>query len=144
MKPDFFNNVTIEQCITSEVLTADEDGAGIDLQGYEGCLFVANVGVSGDTLSGSVYIELELEESDDDSTYTDVADADLTGFVAGTNDGCWAFIDDPAEDDVVIKCQYMGDLQFVRAVVNVTGTHSNGTPISITAVKTGYKYPPVA
>ena len=144
MKPDLYNNLTVEQCITAEVLTADADGAGIDLQGYEGCLFVANVGVSGDTLSGAVIIELELEESDDDSTYTDVADADMIGAVAGTNDGCWAFIDDPAEDDVVVKAQYLGKLQFVRAVVNVTGTHSNGTPISVTAEKIAYKYPPVA
>ena len=144
MKPDYYNNVTVDKCVTAEVLTADKDGASVDLQGYESVIFVANVGVSGDTLSGAVYIELEIEESVNDSAFTDVADADLLGYVAGTNDGCWAFIDDPAEDDVVVKCQYIGNQQFVRAVVNVTGTHSNGTPISVTAIRVGYKYPPVA
>lgn len=121
--------------VTAEVLTADTDGSSVDMVDYDACTFLAMVGVSGDTLSGSVYIELEVEESVDDSSFTDVADADLTDYVAGTNDGTFALINDPAEDDVLAKTTYIGSKRYVRPVVNVTGTHTNGTPISIIAIR---------
>lgn len=97
---------------------------------------LVHVGNSGDTLSSSVYIEVEIEESDDNSTFTDVADADLDAYVNGTNDGCIAKIDAPTEDSLVLEVEYHGTKRYVRPVINVTGTHTNGTPIS--AVIIGY------
>jgi len=100
------------------------------------------VGASGETLSGSVKIELEIEESDDDSTFDDAEDADLSSSVSGTNAGTFAVIDDGAED-AVYTTSYKGDntkKRYVRPVINVTGTHTNGTPIGILAVRFGKKY----
>ena len=132
---DLYSNLKVTKAIENATKTADGDGAGIDTLGYDSLMFAANIGVSGDTLSGSVKIELELEESDDDSVYTDVADADLKNFVAGTNDGTWAVVDDAAEDDAVYICEYRGSKRYARAVINVTGTHTNGTPIDILAIQ---------
>ena len=126
--------------LVTATITADADGAGIDLANYRGCTFYAVMGDSGDTLSGSVYIELELEESDDDSTYTDCADADVQGAVTGTNTGTFAVVNAPTEDQTVFATRYLGTKQYVRAVVNVTGTHTNGTPIGIVAVREGTTY----
>ena len=134
---DLLNLLTVTQIMDPAVVTADVDCTAVDLQGYNSCMFVVNVGESGDTLSGSVYIELEVEESSDNSTFTDVADADLRNYVAGNNDGCFGVIDAAAEDDAVFTCQYTGNERYVRVVVNVTGTHSNGTPISVTAIRAG-------
>ena len=114
--------------------TIDIDSASVDTQGFDSLSLVVNIGESGDTLSGSVYIEVEVEESVDDSVWTDVADADLTNFVAGTNDGTIAKIDAAAEDDVVVTTGYTGSKRYVRVVINVTGTHTNGFPWAATAI----------
>jgi len=137
MRKDFYQNVKHDQVVDPVVITADADGASVDLLGYDRVVFYALVGESGDTLSGSVKIELEVEESSDDSSFTDVADAHLTQYVAGTNDGCFALIDAAAEDDAVYMTEYRGSERYVRPVINVTGTHSNGTPIGILALRIG-------
>ena len=132
---DLYSNLGESTPIALVTHTADADGTGIDMQGFSSLMLVAVVGVSGDTLSGSVYIELEVEESDDDSTYTDVANADLQNTVTGTNVGTFALIDDPAEDALTYKTGYLGNKRYIRPVVNVTGTHTNGTPITVIAIR---------
>ena len=98
--------------------------------------------ISGDIEALEKGLQETLEESDDDSAFTDVADADLTDYVAGTNNGTIGLIDDPTEDDVVLKSTYKGSKRYVRPVVNISGTHTNGIPIGIVAIRSGYKYPP--
>jgi hypothetical protein len=134
---DFYQNVKHDQVVDPVVISADADGASVDLLGYSRVVFYALVGESGDTLSGSVKIELEVEDSADDSSFSDAADADLTQYVAGTNDGCFALIDAAAEDDAVYMTEYRGAARYVRPVINVTGTHTNGTPIGIVALRIG-------
>ncbi len=141
---DFLNHFKVEQVVDPAVITSDTDGSSVDLLGYNWVTFLALVGESGDTLSGSVKIELEVEDSDDDSTFADAADADVQGFVAGTNDGCFAVIDAAAEDDATYKCTYKGSSRYVRPVINVTGTHTNGTPIGIVAIRHGAENLPVS
>lgn len=131
---DIVSNIAVSPAMNPATLTADADGLGIDLREYGSAMFAVNVGESGDTLSGSVKIELEVEESDDDSTYTDVADSDLDTAVDGTNDGTFAVIDADAEDDAVYTVGYKGTSRYVRIVVNLTGTHTNGTPIGAVAI----------
>ena len=117
---------------------ADTNGVTIDTAGAEQCdslEFVANVGAAGDTLSGTVKIELELEHSDDGTTWADCANTDLTNSVTGTNAGTWAVIDADAEAGQVYRVGYIGSKRYVRAVSNITGTHTNGTPIAISAIK---------
>lgn len=135
---DFEANVLVNQVVDPVVADtdADEDGSSVDLKDYKHVFFVANIGESGDTLSSSVYIELELEESDDDSSFTDVDDADMTNTVDGANDGTFAKIV-LAGDDKRYVTQYKGSARYVRPVVNMTGTHTNGTPVSVTAFRFG-------
>lgn len=141
---DLAQNLKVTQVLTPATRTADANGASVDMQGYDSLMFIANVGVSGDTLSASVKAELELEESDNDSDWTDVADADLIDAVDGTNDGTFAVIDDPAEDDAVHKVGYRGSKRYVRPVLNLTGAHTNGIPVSISAVQGHAAHKPVA
>jgi len=101
---------------------------------------VVNVGNSGDTLSGSVYIELEVETSDDNSTWVDAADAMITGAVTGTNTGTFAVINAPTEDSAIFTTAYLGRERYVRVVVNVTGTHSSGTPVATQYIRTRARY----
>ena len=65
---DLSNNIELGNSIINAVKTADANGTGIDLQGFEEATAVVSVGAEGDTLSGSVYFEVSLEHSDDNST----------------------------------------------------------------------------
>lgn len=143
MLRDFINNLKVDQVVDPVVISADADGASVDLLGYNKVTFLALIGESGDTLSGSVKVELEIEDSADDSSFSDAADADVEGFVAGTNDGCFAVIDAAAEDDAVFKATYHGPERYVRPVINITGTHTNGIPIGILAIRHGAENLPV-
>lgn len=142
MDRDLYSNLGVVQALEAQTITTDTNGVGIDLTGYSSFMVAVNVGASGDTLSGTVKIELELEESADDSTYTDVADSDLFNVVDGTNDGTFAVIE-LGDDQTVYLTGYRGSSQYVRLVVNVTGTHTNGTPISAVAIRGHARTAPV-
>ncbi len=124
---DIHHNILVEQALDPAVATGTVRSATIDLQGFEGCEVQFSVGESGDTLSGSVYWTLTLEDSPDDSTYTLVGASGLLGALT--------VIDAAAEDDVVQPIGYIGGERYVQAVVTATGTHTNGTPIGILAIK---------
>jgi hypothetical protein len=140
---DIEANVRHDQVVDPAALTADADSASVDMKDYDHVAFYALVGATGDTLDASNDINLEVEESADDSTFTDVANADITNAVTGANTGTFAHIDAAAEDDAVYMTQYKGTARYVRVVLNVTGTHTNGTPIGVLAVRFGAERVPV-
>lgn len=125
------------------IRTADANSTAVDMLGYSSLVLGALVGITGDTLSGSVKLEVEVEESDDNSTFTDVANADLTNYVTGTNPGTIAVIDDNAEDDVLVTTGYKGAKRYVRLVFNFTGTHTNGIETAAFAVQGHAELQPV-
>lgn len=111
--------------------TIDKNFTAVDLLGYGGCEVIVSMGNSGDTLSASVKAEFEIEHSDDNSTWTDCADADVVDTVTGTNTGTIAVVDAPAEDSTIFSTQYVGGKRYVRVVQNVTGTHTNGYAVAV-------------
>ena len=128
----------VDQVITPDAaINADAQSAEGDMQGYGALTFVTGVGVSLDTLSGAVSIELALEESDvSGSGFTAVADEDIIDPVAGLEQtGSYANVDDPAEDDLAYKVGYIGHKRYVRTIVNFVGTHTSGTPIAAWAIR---------
>lgn len=136
---DLSNNIELGNSIINAVKTAAEDGSGIDLQGFEEATAVVSVGAEGDTLSGSVYFEVSLEHSDDDSTYTDCVQADIVNGTIAAG-GIWLKLDgttggDPDTAGGQWQVGYVGGKRYVRLVLAKTGTHSTGTPISGMIVK---------
>jgi len=132
---DVKNKLAIKSTILPQVATGDVTGAAVDTQDSVGVGLVAHVGLSGDTLSGSVKIELEVQHSDaSGSGFAACADADIDAAVTGTNTGTFAVIDDAAEDEKVYKVNYIGSKRYVKVIANLTGTHTNGTPLSCVAV----------
>ncbi len=112
----------------------DADGLGVNTAGFEAVAFAAQVGGSGDTLSGSVLFELQMEDSPDDSIWTDVVAADMVGGTKGAN-GQFALIDEPGVgDDRDYIVGYIGRKQYVRAVIVVTGTHTVGTILGVSVL----------
>ena len=52
---DLSNNIATAVSLVSAVRTAAANGTGVDLQGYESAVLIADVGAEGDTLSTSTY-----------------------------------------------------------------------------------------
>jgi len=136
---DLTNNIVVSNSIINATKTAAANGSGVDLKGFEEATAIVDVGAEGDTLSGSVYFEISLEHSDDDSTYTDVVQADIiNGTIAAG--GIWLKLDgttggDPDTTGGQWQIGYVGGKRYVRLVLAKTGTHTNGTPISGVIVK---------
>lgn len=113
--------------------TTEGTGVAVDLKGYEGALVLFAIGNSLDTLSGSVYMTLSVQDSTDGSTGW----ADLASTKYRIDEGALV-IDDPAEDTVQVAITVLpgaGVKRYVRPLITFTGTHTNGTPISATVVK---------
>lgn len=137
------NKAKVSSLLIPATRTADANSSSIDVKDHGSAAILFHIGNSGDTLSGSVKIELELEHSDDNSTWSDCADADLSAAVTGTNTGTAAVIDDGAEDSLVVKVGYLGNKRYVRGVLNFTGTHTNGCPCAVLAIQGDAEVEPV-
>jgi hypothetical protein len=117
------------------VVTADADGTTVDLQGFNSAMVVVNTGIEGDTLSGSVKFDFILEHSDNDSTWSAVTSS--TDVTEGSVDssGIFLTLDANAETPQISQIGYIGGKQYIRCKIDVTGTHSNGTPMGVTVIK---------
>lgn len=118
--------------------TATFNSTSVATVGYESLALDLIAGASGDTLSGSVYFTGKLQESDDNSSFTDVSDDDVH------QDANLITIDDGAEDESINTLSYKGIKPYVRMAVTFTGTHSNGTPLSVVSIQGNAGILPVA
>src|ERR1041384_5164656 len=124
---NFGDSVFAAKVIKANVVNDDTDGTGVgfDVSPFAETLFVVDVGISGDTLSGSVKFQPILKECDTLSgSYTAVDSSDYYTPAWATALG---LIDDPAEDDVLMAAVYKGDKKFVKIDDDTTGTHTVGT-----------------
>ena len=143
MNYDLANNTAVALSYKPTVTTAAANGTGVDLQGYKSATLVAYIGAEGDTLSASVYFEISLEHSDDNSDWSDCAQADITNGTIAAG-GIWLKVDgtgtagtsgNPDSTGTVTQVGYIGGKRYVRGVIAKTGTHSTGTPIGLLVVK---------
>lgn len=136
---DVYNNQDAVSSILPAVRSTDFNGTGVDLRDFDGNMVNFNIGAPGITLDANNRIELVLQESDDDSTYTPVADADmLGGTTGGVVTGTVAILTTNAQASKSIQAQYRGAKRYIRAVIDYVGTHGTGTVISATV---GRAYP---
>jgi hypothetical protein len=143
MRSDTWSDNNIVQIYKPQVTNSDQTTGitSIDLSGFDSCLILFSIGLSADTLNSTNKIELEIQESDDNTTFTAVADASITNAVTGTNTGTVKVINSASLDEINYQTAYIGTKRYVRPSLNFSGTHSTGTPIGITAIK-GHGYKP--
>ena len=121
------------QMLLPQTLTATTLSSKIDLQDISDCMIEATIGVQGDTLSGSIYWEFEIQDSPDDVTYTALVDANISNPVAArTATGTFAAIVASAGCSQVYLAAYRGNNRYVKVNVRATGSHSTGTIIGLT------------
>jgi hypothetical protein len=141
---DLKNNIGVVQSIAPVTASSDATGTGVDLQGFESATVVIDAGIEGITLSTTNKIEIELEHSDDDSTYTDVtSSADVIGATPDSS-GVVATFDANTEIPAVATVGYIGGKRYIRAIANFSGTHGTGTPLSVSVIKSHARKNPVS
>ena len=139
---DLHSNIKVVSLIDAVVVNNDSEGTpanGLDTKGFASAELIANIGTSGDGLSSSpeVSIKVTLEDSDDDATYAAVTDSGYvlvgsnSNAAAPDSNGVVATLDSASEDNATVRVGYVGPKRYVRMRLDVTGTHTNGTPCSI-------------
>jgi hypothetical protein len=107
---DLKSNIKRVSTLAPQSVTAAANGVGIDRAGFESAVVSFNCGAIGGT---SPSFTLEVQESDDNTTFTAVADKDLQGaepIVTATNVGA-------------LNVGYAGVKRYLRGVVKtVAGT----------------------
>lgn len=135
MQKNHLSKFSCAPAIAPQIVTADVTGAAIDGQGAQSLSYAIYVGAPGDTLSSSVKVDVKLLESDDNETFAPVADADKVIGATPDANGVVATIDGAADASKQYRIAYVGDARYTRVDLDVTGTHTNGTPFAVTAIK---------
>lgn len=117
MKKDLYGLVkTPTKSIDVAATTATVNGASIDLKGFRSAIVVFDCDAYTD---GTV--TLKLQESSDDSAWSDVATADLVG-------GALPVIDGDNDDQAHIR-GYAGNNRYIRANITVAAGATSGAII---------------
>ncbi len=120
---DNVNDISVAQSLVPAARTAAANGTGVDLAGYNAAAVVIT---SGTITDGTLYT-FEVQESDDNSAFTAVADADLIG----TEPALAA-----TDDNVVREIGYKGIKRYIRvAIAAVTGSPSTGGVFAAVVVR---------
>lgn len=126
---DIYHNVAVSQALNPQTATTTRTSSTIDTQSFDALDVVFVLGAPGDTLSGSIYWTLKIQHSDDDSSYADVPAASLN------SPNATVVVDANAKASQSYGFGYSGGKRYVKAVATPTGTHSNGTPMAVVALK---------
>src|SRR5215217_6956516 len=118
-----FDNVKFVASLVPAVRTADANGTGVDTQGYEDAVLLVQAGDI-DLASADESYVIELEESDDNSSWSDVAGHDVT--ITADNE----------VDKVRISELNVARKRYLRAVCNVGGT-TPSFPVAATFLLAG-------
>jgi hypothetical protein len=118
-----FDNVKFVASLVPAVRTADANGTGVDTQGYEDAVLLVQAGDIDLASTDETYV-FELEESDDNSTFTDVTGFDVT--ITADNE----------VDKVRIPELNVARKRYLRVVCNVSGT-TPSVPVAATFLLSG-------
>lgn len=136
---DLVNNISSVVSIAAAALSADTNGSGVDLKGFQSAAVLIAVGAGGITFTGSNKIEFKLEHSDDNSTFSAVSAADVQlGANADSSVGSGGIVRSLVAAHAagtVAEVGYIGTKRYIRAVADFSGTHATATPLAVTVVR---------
>ncbi len=112
-----FQMQTIKELIKSifsirpVALTSSADGTGIDRLGFDDAMFMLEVGAVSGT---SPTLDVKIQESADNSTFTDISGATFTQITA-------------ADKSATLRVNLAGKKRYLRAVATIAGTSPSFT-----------------
>jgi len=101
---DIKSNVDEAQSLAPAAITSTTNGSGVDIRGYDSAMAVVHPGTRTDGTHTP-----KLQESDDNSTFTDVASSDLQGTFAAI------------ASNTIQRVGYVGSKRYLRVVTTVSG-----------------------
>lgn len=114
---DAYSNITVRETLAIATRTASANGTGVDryLNGaaFQDAMLIVHTG----TITDGTHA-IDVQESDDNSTFTSVAASELQG----TEPSIVA-----ADDNKMFVVGYKGTKRYLRAAVTASGTTSGGT-----------------
>lgn len=134
MERDITESLSAVHLIAPATLSADNTPASVDLLGYQAAAIYVGVGVGGITFSSTNRVDFVLTHSDDNSTFTPVAQADVIGVTVGAGGIVRSLIAAHANPSVT-EVGYVGRKRWLRMLADFSGTHGAGTPISVLCVR---------
>ena len=111
---DLKHSIAIDESLNAIVKSADTNCTGVDSQGFSSVTHVVNVGANGITFSSSNKVDIKLEDSDDNSTFSAVtANTSVTGGTVDSS-GIWQTIDADGDCNAVYAIGYVGGKRYSR------------------------------
>lgn len=131
---DLYNEVGPAQSLRPQTVTAAVNGTGVDLRGFDSATVLVDTG----TITGTTpTVTAKIQESDDNSTFTDVAAADLLGGALPATIGI-------AEDETIYRRGYRGAKRYLRVIVSAVGGTSPSLPMAASILRGHPHRSPVA
>ena len=139
---DLKNNIELVESLNAIVKAADTNCTGIDTQGFNSSMVIVTVGAPGITFSTSNKVDIKLEVSSDNSTFTAVTN---NNFVTGgtvDSSGIWQTIDANGDCNAVYGIGYVGPERYYRVVLDFSGTHGTGTVFGVVGAQSNPLHAP--
>lgn len=111
---DIIHNIAVRTAVVPAVQAASANGSGIDTLGFNSLVFAINTGA----IASAGDFGVKLQDSDDDTTYADVAAAQVQGTVPATLVASTSY-----------KLGYVGFKRYARLAI----TKAGGTSIALGA-----------
>ncbi|RWB65658.1 hypothetical protein [Mesorhizobium sp.] len=105
---DLYNDLGFSQSLAPAARNASANGTGVDTNGYSGAVFVISAGAWTDGTH-----TFDMQESDDNTTFTSVD--------AGQLQGSEPVVSSAPTASKVYKVGYLGTKRYVRVAVTVAG-----------------------
>lgn len=134
MNHDLVSDLSALVLIPSASISADNTPASIDLAGYGSCTILIEVGAGGITFSGTNKVEFVLTESDDNSSFSNVVDADVIHSPLTVSNGIIYNLIAAHAAGTVVRIGYKGTKRYLKLLADFSGTHGAATPISAVAL----------
>nr|WP_062336179.1 hypothetical protein [Herbidospora sakaeratensis] len=119
MSRDAYNNLLVKQTLIPAVRNASANGTAVDRNedgcGFQSALVVVNAG----TVTDGTHT-IEVQDSDDGTNFTAVADA----YLQGAEPAIVA-----ADDNKVFEIGYLGLRRYLRVVLTVSGSPATGAAL---------------
>lgn len=130
---DMHSGISVSTLIGAATLAADNTPAAVDLLGFDAAEILLAIGAGGITFSGTNKVEFVLTHSDDDSTYSNVATADMLGVTVSS--GIIKSLIAAHASAASYRFGYVGGKRYLKLLADFSGTHGAGTPIAAMVVK---------
>jgi hypothetical protein len=119
--------------------TTDQNGS-FDRAGFESCVLLFVTGAGGITFDATNKLDNVVQHSDDNSTFTAVAAADVVITLPDGTEGAWASggivrsLQAAHAAKSVTKVSYIGNKRYIKVLEDFSGTHGTATPVAVVAV----------